>query len=116
MFNGVLYLVWPQQKISEFHVDWLVNHSYSLNRVTVDPPSNDVSLLEVDYAEVNDNKHEYNARVLERLSKYGAVVVRGRGEDTEDLIRDFVPEGEDVWHSHFGRIEDLKVLLLVFSE
>eukprot|EP01126_Amoeba_proteus_P040532 TRINITY_DN4326_c0_g1_i2.p1 TRINITY_DN4326_c0_g1~~TRINITY_DN4326_c0_g1_i2.p1 ORF type:complete len:223 (+),score=43.00 TRINITY_DN4326_c0_g1_i2:676-1344(+) len=28
--------------------------------------------------------------------------------DTEEIIRDFLAEGEDVWSSHFGRIEDLR--------
>lgn len=46
--------------------------------------------------------------MVERFEKYGIVVVRDRGTDTEEIIRDFLPEGEDVWHSHFGRIEDLK--------
>ena len=35
-------------------------------------------------------------------------MVRNRGMDTEEAIKDFLPPTEDVWESHFGRIEDLR--------
>ncbi|KAJ3219476.1 hypothetical protein HDU67_000888 [Dinochytrium kinnereticum] len=50
---------------------------------------------------------EYRRMMLNRMESFGAVVVKGRGMDTEAIIHDFLPPGKDVIHTHFGRIEDL---------
>ncbi|KAJ3098797.1 hypothetical protein HDU97_003713 [Phlyctochytrium planicorne] len=51
---------------------------------------------------------EYRRLLMDRLDRFGAVVVKARGLDTEVILNDFLPAGKDVIHTHFGRIEDLR--------
>jgi gamma-butyrobetaine dioxygenase/trimethyllysine dioxygenase len=112
-----LVIDWNEPVVHEssFTLEWLLAHSYSKNRQSEQPPSNNVSNLEIDFNKLrsqykDDSKflRQYNKECLHRLTTYGAVVVRNRGLDTENIIRDFLPDGHDVIHTHFGRYEDLK--------
>ncbi|KAI8852203.1 hypothetical protein BC829DRAFT_414766 [Chytridium lagenaria] len=51
---------------------------------------------------------KYRRLVKDRMDRFGAVVVKGRGSDTEVIINDFLPQGKSVIPTHFGRIEDLR--------
>ncbi|ORX67482.1 Clavaminate synthase-like protein [Linderina pennispora] len=53
-------------------------------------------------------KQVYKAQLYDLLKKFGVVVVRGRGSDTEDIIYDFVDSDDAVIPTHFGRIEHLR--------
>ena len=106
IFGDTLHIVWPAQRTSEFPLSWLESHAYARNRTEVPPPASDVRLLELHYPQLSPA--EYSAGLLERIQRYGAAVVRGRGTDTEAIIQELLPEGHDVWASHFGRIEDLR--------
>jgi hypothetical protein len=72
-------------------------------------------MVQLDYkalkAKSENFEVDFAKRVVDCVEKHGCVVVRGYGsdsEDTERIIRDLLPAGEDVWESHFGRIEDLR--------
>ena len=106
--DDVLSVSWGKGHVSDFPAQWLVQHSYAVSRQPVSPPPADVKLIEIDFAQYKGNHAAYQKEVQNRFSRYGAALVRNRGMDTEDIISDLLPEGVDVWHSHFGRIEDLK--------
>jgi gamma-butyrobetaine dioxygenase len=113
VFNGVLHVVWPQQRQSQFTFDWLVRHSYSINHQPVKLPGSDVvNMVQLDYKELKATSKQFERdfarRFVECVEKHGCVVIRGYTDDTEQIIRDLLPPGEDVWESHFGRIEDLR--------
>ena len=112
LFGSSIRVVWPAQRVSDYPIPWLLENSYAMNHRSASPPANDVSLLEVDYELVHSQsthpEREYARLLAERINKYGAVVVRNRGTDTESIIRELLPSGDDVWVSHFGRIEDLR--------
>jgi len=96
-------------------LSWLLAHAYAKNHSHVNPPSNDIGQLEIDFQQIKaiaKTQQEmmvlYRKECYTRLIRYGAVLTRNRGLDTEEIIRDFLPDGYDVIHTHFGRYEDLK--------
>jgi gamma-butyrobetaine dioxygenase/trimethyllysine dioxygenase len=95
----------PDGHRSTFALPWLRMHAYALNRDNVLPPPGDLNAIEVDFAALG-------AAALDRcddgVRRFGAIVVRGRGSDTEAIIDDFAQRGLQVIGTHFGRIEDLR--------
>jgi gamma-butyrobetaine dioxygenase/trimethyllysine dioxygenase len=81
-----------------------MKNSYAINRGTVDQPHNNTNDLVVDYTKYNSKK-DYMREVSKVMKSYGLVLVKNRGLDTEDIIKDF---GGEVFESCYGRIEDLK--------
>ena len=113
VFNNVLHLTWPGQRQSQFTFDWLVRHSYSINHQPVTLPGSDVvNMIQIDYPELQRTsknlEQDFAKRIVECVERHGCVVVRKFGDDVEKVIRELLPPGEDVWESHFGRIEDLR--------
>ncbi len=113
VFNQTVHITWPGQRASEFSFDWLEKHSYGINHQEVVPPGSDVvNMVQLDYQALQRTsknlRREYARGISDCINKHGCVVVRGRGTDVEEVIRDLLPPGEDVWESHFGRIEDLR--------
>jgi gamma-butyrobetaine dioxygenase len=113
VFNQTVHITWPGQRASEFSFEWLGKHSYGINHQEVVPPGSDVvNMVQLDYEALKKTsknlRREYARGVSDAINKHGCVVVRHRGTDVEEIIRDFLPPGEDVWESHFGRIEDLR--------
>jgi hypothetical protein len=99
IFNGVLHIVWPAQKISEYPVEDLVKLAYAQNREAVPPPSNNVSLIEIKYGDLT--KSEYSRALLDRINRFGCVVVRGRGTGKAKqgmLVVFFFKKKEFVFH------------------
>ena len=94
-----------------FKLSWLEKHAYGTNHTAVLPPSNDCEWVTLRYPSyIKDGKPtpKYYADVEERLKRYGLVVVREHGLDTEAIIQELLPPGKDVISTHFGRIEDLR--------
>lgn len=101
-------ITWPQdggEHVSVYPLEWLRTHAYAAGRVDVALPPRDVSGLEVDRRALSAPLSE---TCLERIRRYGAVVVRDAGEDTEGLIDAFAGSRLRVVETHFGRIEDLR--------
>eukprot|EP01125_Pyxidicula_operculata_P004036 TRINITY_DN1571_c0_g1_i1.p1 TRINITY_DN1571_c0_g1~~TRINITY_DN1571_c0_g1_i1.p1 ORF type:complete len:371 (+),score=-1.62 TRINITY_DN1571_c0_g1_i1:53-1165(+) len=98
---------------THFSAEWLIQNAYAVNSILLDALNTDVSTIEIDFKTVDQHNtqsfSEYRKSCYEHLIKYGVVLVRNRGLDTESIIKDFIPPGADVIHTHFGRFEDLKV-------
>jgi len=92
---------------SAYRLSWLRAHAYALNRADIPPPSNDISQLQV-HADRLPPSAALNGVCLDHLQRFGAIIVRGAGMDTEMLIDDFTRAGLAVVTTHFGRIEDLR--------
>ncbi|CAF0990009.1 unnamed protein product [Adineta steineri] len=102
-----LKITWSKDHASLFDLAFLTSNAYGKNRLETKKPQTKIEDIELIYDE--KNQHEtYLANCYERLKKYGLVVVRQRGLDTEDIIKDFLPCGASVVETHFGRIEDLR--------
>jgi gamma-butyrobetaine dioxygenase/trimethyllysine dioxygenase len=93
---------------SEYPAAWLWEHAYAVGRVDVPPPPSDPASLEVDARRVGGAASHLMDVCRERVSRLGAVVVRGHGADTEALIAALAADGLAVVETHFGRIEDLR--------
>ncbi|CAF0845813.1 unnamed protein product [Rotaria sordida] len=101
-----LKIVWSKDHTSLFDLSYLLANAYGKNRIETKKPQTKIEDIEFIY-----NKNEYDTYLrncAERLKKFGLVVVRQRGLDTEELINDFLPHGASVVETHFGRIEDLR--------
>ncbi|KAJ1998085.1 hypothetical protein GGI04_002641 [Coemansia thaxteri] len=111
------------EHVSTFPVQWLRDNAYGANRThTHELPPHDAELVTIDYAaylqEHADSKNGlrlnstgsvlYKAALHDRISKYGVAVIRNRGNDTEDIILDFIDADAEVISTHFGRIEHLR--------
>lgn len=116
----VLQLVWPDGHETEYDQVFLEENAYAKNRKIIASIPNDNNNIRVDYLELL-NKYDngngqlnaqgqiaYRELCNEKLVKYGAILVRNRGLDADKIIDDFLPQGKDVIHTHFGRIEDLR--------
>ncbi|KAJ1943565.1 hypothetical protein EC988_006205 [Linderina pennispora] len=105
---------------SEFSLSWLAENAYGVQRTDVHPlPPHNPADITIDYKELAakygdagqltlKGKQVYKAQLYDLLKKFGVVVVRGRGSDTEDIIYDFVDSDDAVIPTHFGRIEHLR--------
>lgn len=102
--NNLIDIEWNNGHKSTFQLDFLLKHSYAVNRGTVEQPHNTTNDLVVDFKNYNSKK-DYMKEVNRIMKSYGLVIVKNRGLDTEDIILDF---GGNVVESCFGRIEDLK--------
>ncbi|CAF2996834.1 unnamed protein product [Rotaria sp. Silwood2] len=101
-----LKIVWSKDHTTLFDLTYLVANAYGKNRIEAKKPEAKLEDIELIY---NKNQYEtYLNNCAERLKKFGVVVVRQRGLDTEELIQDFLPSGASVVSTHFGRIEDLR--------
>lgn len=103
--NDVIHIQWNDGHYSKYPLDFLMKYAYGKERGQVAPPHCNVKNVELDYQKFHDKKDFMN-ELGKILQKYGLVVVRNRGLDTEDIINDF---GGDVVETCFGRIEDLMV-------
>ncbi|KAJ1905530.1 hypothetical protein LPJ81_001873 [Coemansia sp. IMI 209127] len=106
-----------KEHVSIFPVQWLRENAYSLSRERVhELPPHDAALVTIDYNDYapeygslsDSNSIKYKATLFEKLSKYGVAVIRNRGDNTEDIVYDFIDSSADVIPSHFGRIEHLR--------
>jgi len=111
----------PSHK-STYPLSFLFENSYSWNRVEVPPPPSDLSLVEIDFKELkekypstseeqplsSEGMNQYRHACGRKLQEYGCIVVRNRGLDTEEIIKDFLQDTNNVIPTHFGRIEDLR--------
>ena len=99
-------------------MEWLREHMNEneeiANERLLRSPINDPAEIEIDYYDViarlgqKEGTKEYKKLLKQIMIESGAVLVRNRGLDTEEIIRDLLPFGSDVVSSHFGRIEDLR--------
>ncbi|KAJ1647670.1 hypothetical protein J3B02_000256 [Coemansia erecta] len=126
--NGSLVLPDEKEHASVFHIEWLYENAYAINRGQSNGlPPHEIDLVTLDY---NDFifKHPaaeqgaagisaklsgkgsvlYKAALYDVLKKYGVAVIRNRGNDTEEIIYDFIDSTADVISTHFGRIEHLR--------
>ena len=94
----------PSGHRSTYDVAWLRTHAYALDRRDVPPPANDVSHLELHAPATPD----LPARCRASVARFGAVVVRNFGSDTDALIDALAQSGLTLVPTHFGRIEDLR--------
>ncbi|KAJ2397596.1 hypothetical protein GGI23_003477 [Coemansia sp. RSA 2559] len=106
-----------KEHVSIFPVQWLRENAYSLSRRRVhELPPHDAALVTIDYNDYapedgslsDRNSIKYKAMLFEKLSKYGVAVIRNRGDNTEDIVYDFIDSSADVIPTHFGRIEHLR--------
>ncbi|KAJ1667376.1 hypothetical protein IW140_000911 [Coemansia sp. RSA 1813] len=106
-----------KEHTSLFPAQWLRENAYSLGRTQVHKlPPHDSALVTVDYNEYapengslsESDSIKYKAALFEKLSKYGVAVIRNRGDNTENIIYDFIDPSADVIPTHFGRIEHLR--------
>ncbi|KAJ2908299.1 hypothetical protein GGI21_003023, partial [Coemansia aciculifera] len=112
-----------KEHVSVFPVQWLRENTYAENRRhTHELPPHDAALVTIDYADYvanhatidGDNRLSsagavlYKAALHDRLSKFGVAVIRNRGDNTEDIILDFIDAKAEVIPTHFGRIEHLR--------
>ncbi|CAF0915231.1 unnamed protein product [Adineta ricciae] len=101
-----LKVVWSKDHSSFFDIAFLLANAYGKNRLEAPKPQAKVEDIELIY---DKTQHEtYLKNCYDRLKKFGLVVVRQRGLDTEAIIKDFLPCGASVVETHFGRIEDLR--------
>ncbi|ORX91777.1 Clavaminate synthase-like protein [Basidiobolus meristosporus CBS 931.73] len=113
---------WIDGHLSHYPLAFLNEYAYARNRIAVSSPINDGSKVEIDFQEYLRQfppttsgqplsaaglKRYYNA-IAASFKEHGVVVIRNRGLDTEQIIRDFIGEDKEVITSHFGRIEDLR--------
>ena len=87
----VLSIVWQNDHVTEFDEEFLFTYKYAPNRRdVVPPPPNDVSQIEVDFSKLEggdlEKRNQLVRECLERVKRDGAVVVRNRGEDTEQIM------------------------------
>ncbi|PIA17611.1 Clavaminate synthase-like protein [Coemansia reversa NRRL 1564] len=125
--KGRLVLPEEEKHTSAFPVSWLRSNAYGVNRTeTHELPPHDIDLVTIDYqALVNKyddrnseastssklsakGKVTYKAELYDKLRKYGVAIIRNRGDDTEEIIYDFIDPSADVISTHFGRIEHLR--------
>ncbi len=99
--TGELVVTWPEGLVSHYALSWLLDHAYSVNLAEVTLPRTDPESLT--WHGPFDPQG-----VLRRVESDGASIVRGWGEDTEQLIARFESVGLRVRETHFGRIEDLQ--------
>jgi len=79
-----LKIIWSKDHTSLFDVSFLLENSYSKNRIEAKKPHAKIEDIELIY---NQNQHDiYLKNCYERLKKYGLVVVRQRGLDTEAIM------------------------------
>ncbi|RUP47059.1 hypothetical protein BC936DRAFT_146184, partial [Jimgerdemannia flammicorona] len=117
-----LHIVWDdaEHHVTVYPLEWLRENAYALARSEVVPPGSDNTKVVLEYAEFlekwGDGKGGLSEEGLRRyrldcglrLKVYGLVVIKGRGQDTEGIIREFITEKHEVISTHFGRIEDLR--------
>ncbi|KAJ2807933.1 hypothetical protein H4R21_000286 [Coemansia helicoidea] len=122
--QGALVLPDEKEHVSVFPIDWLRNNAYGINRTdTHELPPHDADLVTIDYQRLlwqhadpaasparlsPEGQIAYKAKLHDLLAKYGVAVIRSRGDDTEDIIHDFIGHDADVISTHFGRIEHLR--------
>ena len=98
------------RRVSSYSLAWLHEHAYAVDRSYVEPPSSDVTRLEI--ARGGRSIAELVPAIIERIDREGAVVVRGRGADPETETEAWIDALGDkalrVIETHFGRIEDLR--------
>ncbi|KAJ2721521.1 hypothetical protein GGI07_003921 [Coemansia sp. Benny D115] len=124
---GNLVVADEKEHVSVYPVSWLLENAYSLNRkVSHELPPHDAALVTVDYQDYAtkyaadglqdpenvklnaDGLSLYKGQLFDILKKYGVAVIRNRGNNTEDVIYDFIDSKADVISTHFGRIEHLR--------
>jgi len=104
--DNILTIEWSDANhVSKFDMNYLIENSYAKNITHVNEPIIKLSDVEIDYNKYKTQTLEYFKDCKIRLDTYGSVIVRNRGIDTEAIIQDF---GGELFHSHFGRLEDLK--------
>ncbi|KAJ2717162.1 hypothetical protein H4R19_000106 [Coemansia spiralis] len=125
--RGELVLPDEEDHVSVFPVDWLRSNAYGVDRTeTHELPPHDAGLVTIDYRELLQQhpgvaagptspvqlsatgQIAYKAQLHDLLAKYGVAVIRNRGDDTEDIIHDFISPDADVISTHFGRVEHLR--------
>ncbi|KAJ2392206.1 hypothetical protein GGI05_002730 [Coemansia sp. RSA 2603] len=126
--DGKLAFSDEKEHVSVIPVQWLRDNAYAVNRTdSHELPPHDANLVTIDYqhfasnyaadgqdADTNSVKLSaqgallYKAKLYDVLKKYGVAVIRNRGDDTEDVIYDFIDPTADVISTHFGRIEHLR--------
>ncbi|ORX89188.1 Clavaminate synthase-like protein [Basidiobolus meristosporus CBS 931.73] len=117
---------WDDGHASTYSFAFLNEYAYARNRQATPLPVSDTSKVEVDFQEYLEQYpptqedisaghplsaegfKAYHKAIAERFKLHGAVVIRNRGLDTEQIIHDFIAEDKEVISSHFGRIEDLR--------
>jgi len=94
--KNILKIVWGHSLVDEpettqhtslYSVEFLKQNAYALNRVEVPPPPGDLSLIEIDFTKYS--YEQYLKECAVRIKQYGAIVIRNRGLDTEEIM--FVP-------------------------
>ena len=109
--DGVSLTLWWLEESgrhrSEFALAWLQEHAYAEGRGDVPPPSGELSKIEVDARRL-PSEVQLRDICQARIVRYGAIVVRGAGTDTEAIIAELASGGWQVIETHFGRIEDLR--------
>ncbi|KAK9763988.1 hypothetical protein K7432_008899 [Basidiobolus ranarum] len=121
-----IVLGWDDGHTSLYSFDFLEENAYAKNRKATPSPINDGSKVEVDFQEYLlqypptpadidageplsvEGLKKYHKAIATSFKENGAVVIRNRGLDTEQIINDFIAKDKEVIGSHFGRIEDLR--------
>jgi hypothetical protein len=79
-----LKIVWTKDHTSLFDIPFLLANAYGKNRLEAKKPNAKVEDIELIY---DKNQREiYSQNCYERLKKFGLVVVRQRGLDTEEIM------------------------------
>lgn len=105
LLENELRIEWSDGHSSIFPIDFLLKHTYSVNRKSVPIPHHKTEDIEINYNDYKNDKKSYLKKCADNLKKYGLTVVRNRGLDTEEIISEY---GGNVISTHFGRIEDLR--------
>jgi hypothetical protein len=79
-----LKIIWSKDHASLFDLSFLLSNAYGKNRIEAQKPQAKVEDIELIY---DQNQYEiYLKSCYERLKKFGLVVVRQRGLDTEAIM------------------------------
>jgi len=79
-----LQIIWSKDHISLFDLSFLLENTYGKNRIEAKKPHAKIEDIELIY---DKNQYEtYLQNCYERLKKFGLVVVRQRGLDTEAIM------------------------------
>ena len=102
--DGIRF-VWEDGHESDFAWDWLRDHAYAMDEEIVEIEAQDLGHIAVRYEDVAG---DFVAVCNRYLQEKGAILVRGCGLTTEELVACLTEDVFTLRDSHFGYIEDLK--------
>ena len=103
--NKGIRLIWEDGHVSDFALDWLLEHAYALDESVTDIQAQNLAHIAVQY---DDCKDDFVAICDRYLNEKGAILVRGCTLDVDALVAYLTDEVFVLRDSHFGYIEDLR--------